>query len=270
MKVEVTAESSWPTAGADLRRVGLFEGDELPGRARRRAPAPTTPRAASRSSPLLRPDGLAAGARRRARQARGARRRAAARRRRARRQGGGAAGGDARSPGRCRRRDDAEVAADALVTGTILAAYRFDRFKSGDGDDDAAAARVADAARRRPSSPDAAEAARVAAEAAEPRPRPADLPANVATPTLPRRARRGDRRRLTRRSRSRCSAAPSSSAKGMGGLLAVSQGGAAGAEADRAPLQRRRLRPDRSASSARASPSTPAASRSSPAPRCRR
>src|SRR5215212_2103789 len=31
--------------------------------------------------------------------------------------------------------DDAEAAAAALVTGTILAAYRFDRFKSGDGDD---------------------------------------------------------------------------------------------------------------------------------------
>ena len=27
--------------------------------------------------------------------------------------------------------DDAEAAAAALVTGTILAAYRFDRFKSG-------------------------------------------------------------------------------------------------------------------------------------------
>ncbi|MGN6816314.1 MAG: leucyl aminopeptidase [Solirubrobacterales bacterium] len=30
---------------------------------------------------------------------------------------------------------DSELAADALVTGTILAAYRFDRFKSGDRDD---------------------------------------------------------------------------------------------------------------------------------------
>ncbi len=31
--------------------------------------------------------------------------------------------------------DDAAAAAGALVTGTILAAYRFDRFKSGEGDE---------------------------------------------------------------------------------------------------------------------------------------
>src|ERR1700749_1765440 len=31
--------------------------------------------------------------------------------------------------------EDAAANAEALVTGTVLAAYRFDRFKSGDGDD---------------------------------------------------------------------------------------------------------------------------------------
>jgi leucyl aminopeptidase len=116
----------------------------------------------------------------------------------------------------------ATTAADALVTGTILAAYRFDRFKSGDGDDSArldsltllAPAEVADAAER----------ARIAAEAQN---RARDLqgtPANFATPTF-----------LAERAEEIAAGSDALSVevlgraeleeKGMGGLLAVSQGG---------------------------------------------
>jgi leucyl aminopeptidase len=116
----------------------------------------------------------------------------------------------------------AETAADALVTGTILAAYRFDRFKSGDGDDSArldsltllAPAEVAEAAGR----------ARIATEAQN---RARDLqstPANFATPSD-----------LAERAEEIVAGSAALSVevlgraeleeKGMGGLLAVSQGG---------------------------------------------
>lgn len=118
--------------------------------------------------------------------------------------------------------DDPTAAVEALVTGTILAGYRFDRFK-GSADDDSprleslivlAASDLAGAA----------ETARVYAEAAN---RARDLqstPANVATPTF-----------LAERAEEIAAGAESLSvevlgraeleAKGMGGLLAVSQGG---------------------------------------------
>jgi len=117
---------------------------------------------------------------------------------------------------------DAETAADALVTGTVLASYRFDRFKSGDGDDSPrldsltllAPAEVADAAER----------ARIAAEAQN---RARDLqstPANFATPSF-----------LAERAEEIATGSEALSVevfgraeleeKGMGGLLAVSQGG---------------------------------------------
>jgi leucyl aminopeptidase len=117
---------------------------------------------------------------------------------------------------------DPEAAADAVITGTVLASYRFDRFKS-DGSDDAdrldslallAPAEVADSAER----------ARVAAEAQN---RARDLqstPANFATPTV-----------LAERAEAIAAGSDSLSVevlgraeleeKGMGGLLAVSQGG---------------------------------------------
>ncbi|HET9591726.1 MAG TPA: M17 family peptidase N-terminal domain-containing protein, partial [Solirubrobacterales bacterium] len=73
------------------------------------------------------------------------------------------------------------VAADAVVTGTILASYRFDRFKSGDDD---GAARLESLTLLGPVEvADAAESARIAAEAQN---RARDLqstPANFATPT---------------------------------------------------------------------------------------
>jgi leucyl aminopeptidase len=114
--------------------------------------------------------------------------------------------------------------AEGLVTGTILGAYRFDRFKSGDengptpaldtltllGPEEIAAA---------------AEAARVCAEAQNRARDLQSLPSNVATPSF-----------LSRRAREIASAHPAVSAevlgreeiaaKGMGGLVAVSQGSA--------------------------------------------
>jgi leucyl aminopeptidase len=119
--------------------------------------------------------------------------------------------------------DDLATEAEALATGTILASYRFDRFKSGKGDDDSprleALTLLGPAEVERP-----AEVARVAAEAQN---RARDLqstPANFATPTF-----------LAERAEEIAAGFESVSAevlgrpeleeKKMGGLLAVSQGG---------------------------------------------
>ena len=120
--------------------------------------------------------------------------------------------------------DDAEAAAAALVTGTILGAYRFDRFRKADPDEP------------KPTGPDsltllapasvaaAAAAARIGAEAQN---RARDLqstPANVATPSF-----------LAARAEEIAAGSDSITADvlgceeivaiGMGGLAAVSQGG---------------------------------------------
>ncbi len=118
---------------------------------------------------------------------------------------------------------DDDAAAEALVTGTVLGAYRFEALKSADPEDppppriETLTLLAADGVAT------AAEAARVVAEAAN---RARDLqmtPANVATPSY-----------LSRRARSIASAHPAVSAevlgrdeivaKGMGGLAAVSRG----------------------------------------------
>lgn len=120
--------------------------------------------------------------------------------------------------------EDEEAAAEALVTGTILGAYRYDRFK-GAGEDDEPAARLETLTLLGPAElAGAVETARVYSEAAN---RARDLqetPANFAKPEdLAKRAEEiaagndsvtveildGDAIR----------------AKGMGGLAAVSQGG---------------------------------------------
>jgi leucyl aminopeptidase len=117
---------------------------------------------------------------------------------------------------------DERVAAAAIVTGTVLAAYRFDRFKSEDGD----RSRVDSLVLLGPAElADAAEAARVAAEAQN---RARDLqqtPANFATPSsLAERAEEiaagSDALGVEVFGRAELEA------KGMGGLLAVSQGSA--------------------------------------------
>jgi leucyl aminopeptidase len=116
---------------------------------------------------------------------------------------------------------DPEVVADAVVTGTILASYRFDRFKSEDSD----AARLETLTLLAPAeAADAAERARVAAEAQN---RARDLqstPANFATPTdLAARAEEiaagSDALGVEILGRAELEE------KGMGGILAVSQGG---------------------------------------------
>ena len=117
---------------------------------------------------------------------------------------------------------DPTATAEALVAGTILATYRFDRFKSGDGDDSPrlqALTLVGPAELR-----DAAEVARVAAEAQNRARDLQNIPANVATPTF-----------LAERAEEIAAGSEALStetlgqaeleAKGMGGILAVSQGG---------------------------------------------
>jgi leucyl aminopeptidase len=115
-----------------------------------------------------------------------------------------------------------EVLAEAIVTGTILAGYRFDRFKSSEGDDSPRIESLT--LLGYPELTGIAETARVAAEAAN---RARDLqstPANVATPSF-----------LAERAEEIAAGSDSLSVevlgrsqleeKGMGGLLAVSQGG---------------------------------------------
>jgi leucyl aminopeptidase len=120
--------------------------------------------------------------------------------------------------------DDDVAAAEALVTGTILGAYRFDRFLSSDPEDPAPP-RLESLALLAPAEiASAAEAARVYAEAQN---RARDLqstPSNIATPSF-----------LATRAEEIAAVADAVTvevfgreeiaAKGMGGLAAVSQGG---------------------------------------------
>ncbi len=121
--------------------------------------------------------------------------------------------------------EDDEAAAEAIVTGTILAGYRFDRFKSGGPGDPpppriesltliAAEGVVA-----------AAEAARVCAEAQNRARDLQSLPSNVGTPSfLARRADEiaSDHEGVSAEALGREEIA----AKAMGGIVAVSQGSA--------------------------------------------
>jgi leucyl aminopeptidase len=118
--------------------------------------------------------------------------------------------------------DGAEAAVEALVTGTVLAAYRFDRFKSGEGDD---APRLDSLTLLAPAELANAAATATAAAAAQNRARDLQLmPANVATPSF-----------LAERAEEIAAGSEAIGAeilgrdeleaKGMGGLLAVSQGG---------------------------------------------
>jgi len=117
-----------------------------------------------------------------------------------------------------------EALAGGLVTGTILGAYRFDRFKSADPDDPEPASLDALVLLASEGVSGAAETARVCAEAQNRARDLQSLPSNVATPSF-----------LSRRAREISSAHPAIStevlgreeiaAMGMGGLVAVSQGG---------------------------------------------
>ena len=220
MKVEVK-QVDLGAADADLVAVGLFEGAELPSQVAAASGADAA-RPGFKKLTLLRPQGsppvLAVGLGRReeldAEKLRVA--------------GAVAAKEAARLEARSLAwalpdADDAEAAAEALVTGTILASHRFDRFKSADPDE--APPRLGSLTLLGAAGlSDAAETARVAAEAQN---RARDLqrtPANFATPTF-----------LAERAEEIAAASatvgvevlgrPEIEAKKMGGLLAVSQGG---------------------------------------------
>jgi leucyl aminopeptidase len=218
MKVEVK-QVGLGDAGADLAVVGLLEGGELPAETAGAAGADSA-KGDFKTLTLLRPDafppvlvvGLGKGDELDTERLRVAAAVAA-----------GEAGRLEASSAAWALPDglDAEAAADAVATGTILASYRFDRFKSGDDDSPRLESLIllgpADLAK-------AAERARVAAEAQN---RARDLqstPANFATPTD-----------LAARAEEIATGSDALSVevlgqaaleeKGMGGLLAVSQGG---------------------------------------------
>jgi leucyl aminopeptidase len=119
--------------------------------------------------------------------------------------------------------DDDRAAAAAVVTGTILADYRFDRFRSGDSSEPPPP-RIESLALIGPDEvAPAAEAARICAEAQNRARDLQSLPSNVATPSF-----------LARRAQELASQHEAVSAevlgreeiaaKAMGGLVAVSQG----------------------------------------------
>jgi leucyl aminopeptidase len=120
--------------------------------------------------------------------------------------------------------DDEKAATAAIVTGTILASYRFDRFKSGDSEESPPTQLESLTLLAPESCAAAAEAARIGAEAANRARDLQSLPANVATPTfLAERAAEiaagSEALEIDVLGRERLEAL------GMGGLLAVSQGG---------------------------------------------
>ncbi len=218
MKVEVK-QTELAEVGADLLVVGLFEAGELPNAIAGSAGAADAKGSFKKLS-LLRPDGfppvLVVGlGDRNEIDAEKVRVAAAIAAKEAGRL-------EARSLAWAPRRGAPAESVDAVVTGTILASHRFDRFKSGDGDDSPMLESLtlldSDATDA------AAERARVAAEAQN---RARDLqstPANFATPTdLAARAEEiaagSDAVEVDVLGR------PELEEKGMGGILAVSQGG---------------------------------------------
>jgi len=121
--------------------------------------------------------------------------------------------------------DDEEEAAAALVTGTILGAYRFDRFQSADPDRPAPP-RIESLTLLAPQGvAAAAEAARVCAEAQNRARDLQSLPSNVATPSY-----LADRAKQIAAGSDAVTAEvlgrEQIAAKRMGGLVAVSQGSA--------------------------------------------
>jgi len=219
MKVEVK-QGRLTDAGADLAVIGLLEGGELPPAVAGAAGADAA-KAGFKKLALLRPDdfppvlvvGLGKGDELGAERLRVA------------------AAVAAQEAGRLEAASVAwalpealepEVAADAVVTGTTLASYRFDRFKSGDDD---GASRLESLTLLGPAEiTDAAERARIAAEAQN---RARDLqstPANFATPSdLAERA--GEIAATSDALSVEVFGQAELEEKGMGGLLAVSQGG---------------------------------------------
>jgi leucyl aminopeptidase len=119
--------------------------------------------------------------------------------------------------------DSNEVAGAALVTGTILASYRFDRFLSSDPDDPPSP-RIESLTLLGPAElGGAAEAARICAEAQNRARDLQSLPSNVATPSFLGRRARGIASHHEKVS-TEVLGREEIAAKGMGGLVAVSKG----------------------------------------------
>jgi leucyl aminopeptidase len=210
-----------PEVEADLVVVGLFEGEELPA-AIAGAPGAGDARGGFKKLTLLRPERpgrvLVVGL--------GNREEFDAERARV------AAALAAKEAGRLEATSlawalpesgDDDATAEGLVTGTILAGYRFDRFLSKDPDDPPPPAIESLALLAPEAVATAAEAARVCAEAQNRARELQSLPSNVATPSY-----------LARRAREIASTHEAVSAevlgneqiaaKEMGGLVAVSRG----------------------------------------------
>ena len=179
MKVEVR-QVELGAAGAELAVVGLLEGDGLPAAVAGTAGADSA-KSGFKKPALLRPDDfppvLVIGL--------GKRDELDAERLRV------AAAVAAEEAGRLEATSvswalpeglDPDAAAEALVTGTVLASHRFDRFKSGEGDD---APRLEALTLLAPSEVTAAaERAHIAAEAQNRARILQSTPANFATPTV--------------------------------------------------------------------------------------
>ena len=119
---------------------------------------------------------------------------------------------------------DADAAAEALVTGTILGSYRFDRFKGTDPDDPPAPKLESLTLLAGAEAAAAAEAARIYAEAQNRARDLQSMPANFATPSdLAARAEEiaAEAEAVT----VEVLGGEEIAARGMGGLAAVSQGG---------------------------------------------
>jgi leucyl aminopeptidase len=220
MRVEVSQLAPTDT-DADLLVVGLYEGDDLPGELAA-APGAADAKGGSGKLALLRPEQpgrvLVVGLGKREHvDAEALRVAAALAAKEAAKLEAASLAWSLPESG-----DDGETAA-ALVTGTILADYRFDRFRSSEPDEPPPP-RVESLTLIGPANlAEAAEAARVCAEAQNRARDLQSLPSNVATPSF-----------LGRRAREIASHGEGVSAevlgrdeiaaKGMGGLVAVSQG----------------------------------------------
>ena len=121
--------------------------------------------------------------------------------------------------------EDDAVLAEGLVTGTILGAYRFDRFKSKDPDEPAPTALDSLVLLAPESVAATVETARICAEAQNRARDLQSLPSNVATPSFL--AERAEEIAVTNDALSiEVLGREEIAAKGMGGLVAVSQGSA--------------------------------------------
>ena len=222
MKVEVRQSELLPDPETELTVVGLYEDGELPAAIAGIAGARDA-KGAFKKLMLLHADGasrlLVAGL--------GKREEADAERLRV------AAALAAKEAGRLQARSlawapprtgDDGAAAEALVTGTVLGSYRFDRFKGSDPEEPPAA-RLESLALLAPADvAAAAETARVYAEAQNRARDQQSTPANFATPSYL--ASRAEEIAVDHDAVSVDVLGPEQiAAKGMGGLVAVSRGG---------------------------------------------